>query len=159
MDSFPTSTDLRASIKLACDIAGASADRFNEAVHAGFYPCAPKTKPGRARSFDRDDVVALRIYQGDMNAGMSAKAAGEKACMLRQFMHEHPDAPHAYLVSTPFGARDYVFSEFDVTQGMVNINPTQAIEVTSVEVINLTFHRRIVVFKITEADKHRVVGD
>ena len=159
MDNHPTRTDLRASTRLACEIAGIKPDRFNEAVHANFYPCAPKTTPGKARSFDTDDVVALRIYQRALNSGMSAAAAGDKACRVREFMQCYPDASRVFIVATNFSMMDRFLPEFDATADHLMINRSQSIDVIGCEVINLDWHRMFVVRDITHEDKHRVVGD
>ncbi|WP_299841717.1 hypothetical protein [uncultured Paracoccus sp.] len=159
MTSYPTKSDLLATTKLACEIANINADRFNEAVHANFYPCAPKTTPGKARTFDVDDIVALRLYQRSMDAGMSAAAAGEKACKVREFMQANPDASRVYIISTDFKVLDYFLPDWDVKQDLIKINATQAIDVIGFEMIDLDWHRVRAVHYITEADKRRVVGD
>ncbi len=142
---------LRASTKLACQIANVQAGRFNEAVHLGFYPCAPETTAGRARSFDVDDVVALMIYQHGMRAGLSAKAAGHKACAVRQFMRDHPEAPRAYLVTGSFATIDVVAEDFDLTCEFLPLDRGYLDPVCSVEVVNLDWRRKLVVEQITEA--------
>ncbi|WP_374293107.1 hypothetical protein [Paenirhodobacter enshiensis] len=159
MNNLPTTTTLRATTKLACEIANTHPDRFNEAIHANFYPCAPKTTPGKARSFDVDDIVALRLYQRGMDAGLSAAASGAKVCDVRDFMRANPTASHVFIVATSFGQRDYLLPEFDATQDFIKINETQSVEVIGCEVINLNWHRVRVVHIITEADRNRVVGD
>lgn len=159
MTSYPTKSDLLATTKLACEIANINADRFNEAVHASFYPCAPKTTPGKARTFDVNDIVALRLYQRAMDAGMSAAAAGEKACKIRAFIQEQPDASRVYIVATDFKTLDYLLPDWDFTRETIKINATQAIDVIGCEMIDLDWHRIRVVHYITEADKRRVVGD
>ena len=156
---LPTKSELRATTKLTCEIANVNASRFNEAIHADFYTCAPKTTPGKARTFDVDDIVTLRLYQGFMDGGMSAAAAGHKACKVREFMQINPDAGKVFIVGTPFGSMDRLLPEFDTSQDWIAINPSQSLEVTSCEVINLDWHRARVVFFITEAGKSRVVGD
>ncbi|WP_333830465.1 hypothetical protein [Pararhodobacter sp.] len=158
MNNLPTKTDLRASTKLACEIAHTHPDRLNESIHAGFYPCAPKTTPGKARSFGVDDIVALRLYQRFMDKGMSAGAAGAKACKIREFMQISPDAAHVYMVDTDMGNPDCL-AEFDTTQGFIMINSKQSLEVIGCEMFDLNWHRKRVVYYITEADKRRVVGD
>lgn len=158
MTDLPTKTSLRATTKLACEIAKTHPDRFNEAVHANFYPCAPRTTPGKARSFAVDDIVALRLYQREMDAGMSASAAGAKVCAIREFMQVSPDAPRVFIIKTPLGDPDYL-SEFDMRQDFTMINDRQALEVISCEMIDLNWHRARIVHYLTEADNNRVVGD
>ena len=159
MMNMPTQTALRASTKLACEIAGMNPDRLNEAIHAGDYPCAPVTTPGKARSFDVDDIVSLRLYRGFLQAGLNAAAAGHKACMIRRFMADHPDTPRVFIIGTDFGPMDYFRAEFDPLHGFININGAQSLEVKGCEMINLDSYRRFIVFRIAEADKNRVVGD
>lgn len=141
MNDYPKNTNRVATTKLACSIANTHADRFNEAVHAGFYPCAPKTRPGVARSFNVDDIVALRLYQRSMDAGLSAAAAGEKACKIREFMAAHPDAGRVFIVATDFKVLDYLLPDFDVNATEIKINMTQAVDVIGCDVINLDWHR------------------
>lgn len=141
MTDYPKNTDRVATTKLACRIANTHPDRFNEAVHAGTYPCAPKTSPGVARWFNVDDIVALRLYQRSMDAGMSAGAAGEKACKIREYMAAHPEARRVYIVATDFKVLDYFLSDFDVTQDFIKINSTQSVDVIGCEVIDLDWHR------------------
>jgi len=158
MNNLPTKTDLRASTKLACEIAHTHPDRLNESIHAGFYPCAPKTTPGKARSFGVDDIVALHLYQRFMDKGMSAGAAGAKACKIREFMQVSPDAPRVFLVDTGMGSPDFR-SDFDMAQNFIMINDRQSLEVVGCEMIDLNWHRARIVFYITDADNRRVVGD
>lgn len=141
MTDHPKTTDRVATTKLACRIADTRPDRFNEAVHAGFYPCAPRTTPGVARSFNVDDIVALRLYQRGMDAGMSAAAAGAKACKIREFMAAHPGARRVYIVATDFKVLDYLLPEFDLAQEFIKINSTQSVDVIGCEVIDLDWHR------------------
>lgn len=159
MDDLPTKTNLRATTKLACEIANTHPDRFNEAIHAEFYPCAPKTTPGKARSFGVDDIVTLRLYQRSMDTGMSAAAAGAKACKVREFMQTHPDAGRVFIIATAFKTMDYLLPEFDTSSQYIQINVSQSIEVIGVEMIDLNWHRVRVVHYITEADNNRVIGD
>lgn len=159
MTNLPTKTNLRATTKLACQIANINPDRFNESIHSNFYPCAPRTTPGKAREFDTDDIVALRLYQRSIEAGMSAAAAGTKACKVREFMQANPEASRVYIVATDFKTVDYLLPDWDMTNPMIKINATQSIDVIGCEMIDLDWHRIRVVHYITEADKHRVVGD
>jgi hypothetical protein len=93
-------TKLRARAKLACELAELNPNRFNEAVHAGQYPCAPVTRPGSARTFDANDIVALCVYSQLMREGVSAGVAGHRACKLRSLLEEHPEASRAFHVQT-----------------------------------------------------------
>lgn len=160
MTDFPKTTRFKAATKLACTIAGVKTDRFNEAIHAGFYPCAPETTPGRARSFDVNDIIALRLYQRFLDGGMSAKIAGHKACSVRNFLHQHPEADQVYIVKTAFDDGDaekgqyregYLLPDFDVKErhlrGFSNVDP----DVVSVEVFNFHYLRGRIVHAIEEA--------
>lgn len=60
----------------ACEIARLDRHRFNEAVHAGFYPAAPPTRKGARRFFSGRDLARLCIYADLIRAGMSASFAG-----------------------------------------------------------------------------------
>jgi hypothetical protein len=71
---------LRAKSKTACEIARIDPLRLNEAIHAGFYPCAPETRPGSSRVYDVDQIVALRIYGVLLGLSLSAERAGYIAC-------------------------------------------------------------------------------
>lgn len=158
MSNFPKSTDYRATTALACEIAATHPDRFNEAVHAGFYPCAPKTTPGKARSFDVNDIIALRLYQRFMDGGMSAKTAGQKACSIRDFLRQYPDADQAFIVKTAFDdgnaeiyREGYVLPSFDTSDQHIKINSTQSLDVVSVEVHNFHYLRGRIVHEIEQA--------
>lgn len=160
MTEFPKTTRFKAATKLACQIAHTHPDRFNEAVHAGFYPCAPQTRPGKARSFDVNDIIALRCYQRFMDGGMSANMAGQKACSIREFLTQYPDADQVYIVKTAFDDGDAekgkyqpgtLLPDFDVKaqhlRGFSNIDP----DVISVEVFNFHYLRGRIVHQIEEA--------
>lgn len=160
MSDFPKTTRFKAPTKLACAIAGTNPDRFNEAIHAGFYPCAPATTPGRARSFDVNDVIALRLFQRFVDGGMSAKMAGHKACSVREFLRQYPDADQVYIVKTAFDDGDadkgqfregYLLPDFDVKdqhlRGFSNLDP----DVVSVEVFNFHYLRGRIVHEIEQA--------
>ncbi len=160
MTDFPKTTRYTATTKLACDIARTRADRFNEAVHADFYPCAPNTTPGKARRFDVNDIIALRLYQRFMDGGMSAKAAGAKACSIRDFLRAYPEADQVFIVKTGFDDGDaengeyregYVLPEFDPKEQSIKINADQSLGVVSVECHNLHFLRGLIVHEINEA--------
>lgn len=88
----------------ACRVAGLHRDRFNEHVAAGNFGCAPSTIPGRARLFDPDDMIALRLFRELMDDGHDAKRAGEIACTVAQAAKLHPnDRQIAYV-------EDYFYS-------------------------------------------------
>lgn len=164
MGDFPKTTQYKAATRLACKIANTHPDRFNESVHAGFYPCAPATTAGKARSFDVNDIIALRLYQRFMDGGMSAKTAGQKACSIRDFLRQYPDADQAFIVKTAFDdgnaetyREGYVLPSFDTSDQHIKINSTQSLDVVSVEVHNFHYLRGRIVHEIEQAAL--VVGD
>ncbi|WP_415391585.1 hypothetical protein [Paracoccus sp. SJTW-4] len=155
MNDFPKTTTYKATTALACEIAFVNPDRFNEAVHAGFYPCAPKTTPGKARVFDVNDIIALRLYERFLDAGMKAESAGHKACAIRQFLETHPEADQVYIVKPSMGSLIYV-EEFDPKEQHVPWDGPHARDVLSVEVWNFHYLRGRIVHEIEQAAK--VVG-
>jgi hypothetical protein len=70
----------RIKTALACEMAELDRDRFNEAVAAGHYPCAPETRPGSSRIFSVDDCVALYIYARLIDDGIPPSRAGGMIC-------------------------------------------------------------------------------
>jgi hypothetical protein len=87
---------------LACEVAGINRDRFNEHVAAGYFPCAPQTVPGRARTFDPDDMLGLRLFADLIKDGFEPRAAGPIACEVAQVARHNPDAPVICYVQTFF---------------------------------------------------------
>ncbi|WP_313138107.1 hypothetical protein [Paracoccus jeotgali] len=149
MNTPPKQTSYKATTALACEIATTHPDRFNEAVHAGFYPCAPRTTPGKARRFDVNDIIALRLYQRFLDAGMKGETAGHKACGIRGFLEANPEADQVYIVQPSMGGpryRDY----FDPSKPDVIFD---GMDVISVEVWNFHFLRRRIVHEIEDAAK------
>ena len=67
---------------MACKVAGLDRQRFNEAVSAGFYSCAPETVPGKSRKFAPDDVIGLRLYRELLDDGHTKQRAGQVACAV-----------------------------------------------------------------------------
>lgn len=76
---------------VACRVAGIDRGRFNEHVAAQNYNCAPNTTPGRARLFDPDDVLALRLFSDLLNDGFTPKRAGEIACEVANAARNSPE--------------------------------------------------------------------
>ncbi len=70
--------------KLACEIARLDRQRFNEAVAAGNYRCAPPTTRGAARIFDVDDIIAMFLYGRLVEWEIPPRRAGSIACQLRE---------------------------------------------------------------------------
>lgn len=73
----------------AIEIARVNRDRFNEAVAAGFYPCAPQTRAGVARTFSEDDILALFVFGRLCAFGLAAKEAGPRACRVLECVQEN----------------------------------------------------------------------
>jgi len=73
---------MRAKTALAVEIAQVDRDRFNEAVAAGHYPCAPHTLRGTTRLFEVDDVVALWVYGRMIDDDVPPRRAGRIVCEL-----------------------------------------------------------------------------
>lgn len=160
MTDFPKTTRFKAATKLACEIAHTHPDRFNEAVHAGFYPCAPKTTPGKSRAFDVNDIIALRCYQRFMDGGMSANMAGQKACSIRDFLMVNPDADQVYIIKTAFDDGDgdkgvyrpgTLLEYFDPKQQHADFMGKDAPDVISVEVFSFHYLRGRIVHEIENA--------
>lgn len=77
----------------AMDIAGVSRLRFNEAVNAKNYPCAPAGHRGKKRMFTPTDVVGLFLFGTLMReAGgldLPASQAGRLTCWLMEFLKDY----------------------------------------------------------------------
>ncbi len=93
------------STTIACRVAGLDRDRFNEAVAAGFFKCAPETIPGRARYFEPDDMVALRLYRDLLEDGMTKERAGYIACCVGAAARCNPDADAISFVNGYFSGK------------------------------------------------------
>lgn len=78
----------RVRIKIAMKAIGLDQYRFNEAVHAGDYPCAPATVAGKVRTFGEDDLVGLYYFKHLQDKGLPRARAGELACSLLQFVQD-----------------------------------------------------------------------
>ena len=102
---------LKARTRLACQIAHLHPDRFNEAIHAGSFLCAPKTRPGMARVFDVNDIIVLRVYSWLIEEGMIPSKAGPMACGLRDVLDRSPEADVALCVKTHFPGDDWLTPE------------------------------------------------
>ena len=63
--------------KEACKIAGIDPARFNDMVHSGQFPCAPKTRPGSVRMFDLDQIVSMKIFGELLSLSVSPVKAGQ----------------------------------------------------------------------------------
>lgn len=101
----------RARTKLACKIAGVDPDRFNEAVHAGNYPCAPETTPGAARVFNIEDMVALKVYSRLLNQEIPPRRAGHMACGVLGVLKQHPGTDRVLEIILALGSHYYMRDE------------------------------------------------
>lgn len=90
-------TELRTTTRLAMQIAGLDPLRFNEAVAAGTYQCAPRTVPGKARSFTEVDLIGLYYFARLMEGGMENAKAGDIACRLITFLEERASTGKPYI--------------------------------------------------------------
>lgn len=86
----------------ACRVAGIDRNRFNEHVAANNFTCAPPTTSGRARLFDPDDMIALRLFNDLMKDGFTPKRAGEIACEVAQAAKLSPEASTISYVESFF---------------------------------------------------------
>lgn len=77
--------------KEACKIAGIDPARFNDMVHSGQFPCAPKTRPGSVRMFDLDQIVSMKIFGELLSLSVSPVKAGLLACEAYRSFAGKPD--------------------------------------------------------------------
>lgn len=153
-------TKLRATTALAADIARIDRQRFNEAIASGFYPCAPETIAGRARTFDLNDLIALTIYGHLLREGVTPRHAGTAACGLRHFLTECPGADHALQVVGDFGAHPGPMSwvrpeTFEGALGAKRISGAQIVYVRDWYIAPM---REAITSRLTEEDESRAVG-
>jgi hypothetical protein len=91
--------------QVACRIAGINRDRFNEAVAAGHYPCAPEVDRGATRVFDEDQLVSLFYYGRLLEWGLSPAVAGPIVCKFYGALAQHPDEKEVILTFQQNGLR------------------------------------------------------
>ncbi len=113
---------------LAAEIADIDRQRFNEAVAEGFYPCAPATVPGRARSFGLNDLLALKLYGQLVREGTTPRHAGAVACEFLGFLKCHPDERVALHVRSQMGSPVWLRRE-DLDLGDTHMSGTAIISV------------------------------
>jgi DNA-binding transcriptional MerR regulator len=87
-------------IRVACRIAKVDHARFNEAVAAGNYPCAPDVTRGATRLFDEDDLVALFIYGRLLDRGFSPRQSGNYSCKIRDQLRKTPNEEAIVIIHT-----------------------------------------------------------
>lgn len=84
--------NLKFRTKAACRIARINPQRFNEDVAAGLYPCAPPTRAGVSRAFDKADLCGLTLYYHLTNVyspnQFSKSIAASYACQVIDAVHE-----------------------------------------------------------------------
>ena len=86
------SDNYRLTTKAACRVVRLDPQRLNEAISKKDYDFAPPTTAGRARSFDKDDMLGLWYFREFLEDGYSAKRAGELASILFYGAKANPDA-------------------------------------------------------------------
>lgn len=111
--------------KKACELAGIDPGRFNEMVHSGHFPCAPETRPGSARIFDLDQIVALQIFGDLLSLQMPPNRAGQIACSAYSIFAGKQDVDRLVLRKDAFGEWTVeVENAFHLT---VNSSPTRTV--------------------------------
>lgn len=103
----------KARAGLACEIAGLHPDRFNEAVAAGHYGCAPPTRQGVARVFDEIDIVGQIVFSELLREGVSIGTCGAVACDVMGTMRKSPDAKFIFEIRGALSHFCLADNEFD----------------------------------------------
>lgn len=93
----------------ACRVVRLERDRYNEAAAANLIPCMPQTSPGRARLFDRYDLLALWYYRELIEDGYIREKAGHIACEISSCAREYKDAPVISYVEDYFNGNGSCF--------------------------------------------------
>lgn len=132
---------------LAADIANIDRQRFNEAVAEGFYPCAPRTVPGRARTFGLNDLLALKLYGQLLSEGVTPRKAGAAACEFLAFLQCNPDADRALHVVSQMGSPVWMLPR-DLAADATHMSGTG---IVSVRDWRLSFWRDYAVFMLEDA--------
>lgn len=100
---------------LAMRIAGVDRQKFNEAVAADFYPCAPKEMEGTSRVFREHELVGLWVFGWLLRAGVVPRVAGPLACeFMRQAENNPQDDRIVYLQSQTGISHFFAGSNFDI---------------------------------------------
>jgi len=71
--------------------------RFNEAVAAGNYACAPRVLAGAPRVFNERQVLTLMAYGRLLHFGLSPATAGDWACSVDLGLRRAPGAERIAL--------------------------------------------------------------
>lgn len=109
-----TDSPVRLTTKAACRVARLDPNKLNEAIKREDYTCAPKTVPGRARSFDPHEMIGLWYFREFMDEGYSPKKAGERACLLQEASRIYPQARTLTMVFDYFYGRATVLPTNEV---------------------------------------------
>lgn len=141
---------LRAKSKLACAIARLDTLRLNESIHAGFYTCAPETRPGAARVYEIDQIVSLRIYGILLALSLSAERAGHIACAAYSQFNGRDDVSKVVYTNTRAGAWHTIAIPAD---GKGNDQPPFAM------IFDIADLRKEITAHLEYEDKNRVVGE
>ncbi|MEM9045024.1 MAG: hypothetical protein AAGC81_10020 [Pseudomonadota bacterium] len=80
------SAGFKARTKLACEIANLDPQQLNEVISFKHFNCAPKTKAGSARVFQRDDIVVLIVLSLLLKAPLKQSQAGFIACEIKDVL-------------------------------------------------------------------------
>ena len=84
--------NIRYPASVACLVAGIDKQRFNEAVAAKRYPCAPEVPRGGTRTFNKHEMIPLFIYARLVEQGIPPSVSGEIACAAKQKLDQNPEA-------------------------------------------------------------------
>lgn len=88
---------------VACRWIGVPRERFNEAVAAKLYPCAPATGAGQARILEYADLIGMDAFFRFSRMGFSQEVAGNLACELVDMVRRHPDDDRFVIVWGAYG--------------------------------------------------------
>lgn len=92
--------NIKFRIKSACRIAQIEHQRFNEAVAAGHYPCAPEVARGSTRLFSYSDLIALFFYGRLLEQGWPPRIAGQYACRILDALKRSPEEKAVMVIYT-----------------------------------------------------------
>ena len=143
----------KARLRFACEVARIDPDRFNEAVAAGSYPCAPPTSERKPRIFTIHDMIVLCIYGELLGDGMPPAAAGPWACAMGEVLANHPETAAVTSAKFSNGAR------WNLPVENVNLDATSSGigDLLSYKVWKIAPYRKRVEDALAEADE--IAGD
>ncbi len=153
---------IRVTTKLAMRIAGLDPLRFNEAVAAGVYQCAPRTVPGKARTFTEIDLHGLYFFARLMEGGMENARAGDIACRLVAFLQENPTAGKPFSESRLIYVVDRLRSFFISAQEYERVEKEgKKLNATAGTVYSIKFELDFVRERIREAieEERSIIGE